>query len=263
MDVPRTVRVALADRPVAGATCLEAGAGVGKATAGLLDAGAAHVYAVTNDRGHARLVRERLAPDELARATVLEADLRAIPLPADAVDVVTAHALFNVVPVASLAGIVFELTRVAAPGAHLVVDDYEPLPEDAAVRELFALENAATELADGRPALTFYERETLRAQFEARGWAFDRERTLLDPVPWTENHVAAHANVVRRACERLPTGLGEQFASEADRLAGAIGSESVGEMYGLAFRLSDDENPTDQPIVTSNGGSASSGSGVS
>ncbi|MDS0300509.1 class I SAM-dependent methyltransferase [Halogeometricum sp. S1BR25-6] len=239
MDVPRTVRAALADRPVSGATCLEAGAGVGKMTAGLLDAGAAHVYAVTNDRDHARLVRERLAPDELARTTVLEADLRALPLSDAAVDVVTAHALFNVVPVASLAAVVGELTRVASPGAHLIVDDYEPLPGDAAMRELFALENAATELADGRPALTFYPAEVLRAQFEARGWAFDRERTLLDPVPWTESHVAAHANVVRRACERLPAAFAERFASEADRLEETIGSESAGEMYGLAFRLAD------------------------
>lgn len=240
MDVPRTVRVALADRPVAGATCLEAGAGVGKATTGLLDAGAAHVYAVTNNRGHARLVRERLASDERARTTVLEADLRAIPLPDDAVDVVTAHALFNVVPAASLAAVVGELSRVASPGAHLVVDDYEPLPDGAAVRELFALENAATELADGRPALTFYPAEVLRAQFEARGWAFDRKRTLLDPVPWTEEHVAAHANVVRRACERLPAAYAEPLSAAADRLETEIGSESVGEMYGLAFRLSDD-----------------------
>lgn len=237
MDVPRTVRVALADRPVAGATCLEAGAGVGKATAGLLDAGAAHVYAVTNDRGHARLVRERLTDGELGRTTVLEADLRALPLPDDAVDVVTAHALFNVVPPASLAAVVGELTRVASPGAHLVVDDYEPLRDDAAVGELFALENAATELADGRPALTFYPAAVLRAQFEGRGWRFDRERTLLDPVPWTENHVAAHANVVRRASERLPAAFAEPLAAVAERLEAEIGSESAGTMYGLAFRL--------------------------
>ena len=107
------------------------------------------------------------------------------------------------------------------------------------MRELFAVENAATELADGRSALTFYPAEALRAQFEARGWTFDRERTLLDPVPWTESHVAAHANVVHRACERLPTAFAERFASEANRLEREIGSESAGEMYGLAFRLTD------------------------
>lgn len=102
---------------------------------------------------------------------------------------------------------------------------------------MFARENAATELADGRPALTFYPAAVLRAQFEDRGWRFDRERTLLDPVPWTERHVAAHANVVRRASERLPAAFAEPLAKTAERLEAEIGSESAGTMYGLAFRL--------------------------
>ncbi|MGA9402902.1 MAG: SAM-dependent methyltransferase, partial [Haladaptatus sp.] len=56
MDIPRTVRTALADRPVSGATCLEAGAGMGNTTAGLLADGASRVYAVTNDPEHATAV---------------------------------------------------------------------------------------------------------------------------------------------------------------------------------------------------------------
>ena len=236
MDVPTTVATALEDRPVAGRRCLEAGAGTGNTTAGLLEAGAAHVVAVTNDRGHAVETRER-ASDDRDRLAVLEADLRAIPLPDGSVDLVTAHGLCNVLAPAALAAVAAELTRVAAPGAHLVVDDYAPLAGSAAVRDLFAVENAAAELATGEPALTFYPADLLRGVFAGHGWQFDRERTLLEPVPWTEQHVAAHADAAAGFAADCPAGVGEPLAERADRLATEIGAESVGRMYSLAFRL--------------------------
>ncbi|MFB6202750.1 MAG: class I SAM-dependent methyltransferase [Halorhabdus sp.] len=236
MDVPETVNQALADRPVAGRRCLDAGAGVGNTTTGLCKADARTVVAVTNDREHAVTVRERVGPEQ-RDCRVLEADLRDLPLPDDAVEVVTAHALFNVVPTTDLSTIVGELTRVATPGTHLIVDDYAPVPQEAAIRELFALENAAAELADGRPALTFYPADVLRGVFERYGWRFDRRKTLLDPVPWTENHVDAHASAVQDATAPLANDLGDRLASEADRLAAEIGAESTGQMYSLAFRL--------------------------
>lgn len=263
MDVPQTVETALEDRPVAGAVCLEAGAGVGNTTAGLLAAGASRVYAVTNDREHAATVRERVAREaaegegkgegggggggggegksgnEDDRVAVLEADLREVPLPADSVDLITAHGLFNVVPTADLAAIAAELTRVAGPACHLVLDDYDPLPEDAAMRDLFAVENAASELAHGEPALTFYPAAVLTRLFEGYGWAFDRERTLLDPVPWTASHVSAHADLARSAAENLPDRLGEPLTAEADRLIEEIGEESAGRMYSVAMRRAD------------------------
>jgi len=97
MNVPETVRTALDDRPVEGAVCLEAGAGVGNTTAGLLEAGAGRVYAVTNDAEHADTVRERVGAGGPDRVATLEADLRATPLPDESVDLVTAHGLCNVV----------------------------------------------------------------------------------------------------------------------------------------------------------------------
>ncbi|OYR53825.1 SAM-dependent methyltransferase [Halorubrum sp. Ea1] len=258
MDVPETVATALDDRPVAGKRCLEAGAGAGNATAGLLANGAARVYAVTNDRGHALTTRRRVGDgggddgdgnggddgdgndatvdDRLA---VLEADLRAVPLPDDSVDLITAHGLCNVLDPAALSAVAAELSRVAAPGAHLVVDDYDPLPDDAAIRELFAVENAASELARGRPALTFYPAAFLRRFFAGHGWEFERERTLLEPVPWTESHVSAHADEATAMAGDCPDESGDALAAAARRLAGEIGSESVGRMYGLAFRLPD------------------------
>ncbi len=239
MDVPLTVETALEDRPVSGAICLEAGAGHGNATAGLLEEGASRVYAVTDDRAHASAVRDRVAGADADRTAVLEADLRDVPLASDSVDLVTAHGLCNLLSLAEIGSVAAELTRVAAPGCHLVIDDYEPLPEDAAVRELFALENAATELAHGRPALTFYPVAVLRRLFAGYGWEFDRERTLLEPVPWTESHLAAHADVVASAASALSDELGERLTAEANRLAATIGEESVGTMYSVAMRLPD------------------------
>jgi len=236
MDVPETVATALDDRPVEGAVCLEAGAGVGNATAGLLAADADRVYAVTDDPDHARETRQRVGGDA-DRAAVIRADLRATPLPDDSVEVVTAHALCNVLDPAALSAVAAELTRVAAPGAHLVVDDYEPLPDAAAVRDLFAVENAASELAESRAALTFYPAAMLRRLFAGFGWAFDRRRTLLNPVPWTERHVEAHADAAREAAAELDAPLRKPLTAEIDRVADAVGSESAGEMYSLAFWL--------------------------
>ncbi|VTT86220.1 unknown [Halorubrum sp. DM2] len=236
MDVPSTVTTALDDRPVEGRRCLEAGAGVGNTTVGLLDAGASHVYAITNDREHAMTTREQ-ATAESDRLAVLEADLRAIPLPDESVDFVTAHGLCNVLDLAALSTVADELRRVAAPGCHLVVDDYDSLPETAAVRDLFAVENAAAELATGRPALTFYPSSFLRDLFVGESWTFERERTLLDPVPWTASHLSAHADAATLFAANCPDDVGERLAERAERLATEIGSESTGRMYSLAFRL--------------------------
>ncbi|MFC7019521.1 MULTISPECIES: class I SAM-dependent methyltransferase [Haloarcula] len=233
MGVPETVRAALADRPVQGRVCLEAGAGVGNATAGLLEAGARRVYAVTDAADHAAAVRRRCGEDD--RLEVIRADLRATPLRPDSVDLVTAHGLCNLLGPAALEAVAAELARVAAPGSHLVVDDYAPLPDDAAVRRLFAVENAASELADGRPALTFYPPALLRRVFGGHGWTFDRERTLLDPVPWTESHLSAHARTASEAAGRLREELATPLEREAERVAADVGAASAGRMYSLAF----------------------------
>ena len=235
MNLPDTVTTALADRPVADQYCLEAGAGVGNMTAALVESGAARVYAVTNDREHAMETHDRTR--EEAGVAVLEADLVATPLPPDVVDVVTAHGLFNVVPPSTAVDVARELTRVAAPGAHLVVDDYAPIPADSPVRRLFAIENAAGELARGRPALTFYPVDGLHRLFAGFGWEFDRTRTLLDPVPWTESHLSAHVDVVRSLAEEVPGDLGDRLVEAANDLASETGAASVGEMYSLAMRL--------------------------
>jgi hypothetical protein len=153
------------------------------------------------------------------------------------VDLVTAHGLCNVLDPPTLSAVAAELTRVAAPGADLLVDDYDPLPADVAVRDLFAVENAAAELAVGRPALTFYPAAFVRRLFSGWGWQVERERTLLDPVPWTEGHVDAHATEAVEYAATCPETVGEPLARTAERLADKIGSESAGRMYSVAMRL--------------------------
>lgn len=229
-----TVREALADRSVEEAVCLEAGAGTGRMTDALLEAGAGTVYAVTDDADHAAGVRARFDDDRL---TVLRADLRTTPLPADSVDLVTAHALFNVLPPAAAAAVAAELTRVARPGTALVVDDYAPIPASAPVRRLFAVENAAAELADGAPALTFYPAAGLCRLFAGHGWRHDRTHTLLDPVPWHGDLVDAHLSVVRETVQDLGDGLAGELLAEARRRADAARDTEVGEMYSLALSL--------------------------
>ena len=236
MDPPATVLEALADREVENRRVLEAGAGVGNGTAGLLDAGARSVFAITNERDHARTVRDRPDPAGRVRTAVLEADLRAIPLPDDTVDLVFAHALLGVVEPAALPGIVSELTRVATPSASLVVDEYEPIPRRAPLRRLFAVENAAAELATGRPALSFYPAALVRRIFAGYGWEVERERTLLDPVPWDERLLAEHLDVIRGFRPDLPAPIGGALVEEAARLVDEIGAIETGEMYSVAFR---------------------------
>ena len=238
-SVPETVTAALADRQVEGRVCLEAGAGVGNTTAGLLAGGAERVYAVTNDADHAAVVRERVGDGNADRLAVVEADLRSTPLSTDSVDLVTAHGLCNVLPPADLDAVAAELTRVTKPDGHLVVDDYAVPPAGAAVNRLFALENAAAQVVDGRPALTFYPPAVLAAVFTDHGWTVERKKTLLEPVPWTEAHLDAHAEVVREYAEMLPDSLGEPLAAMAEDLVSAIGSERTGTMYSLAFRLAE------------------------
>jgi SAM-dependent methyltransferase len=229
-DVPRTVRTALSDVPVAGSTALEAGAGAGNGTAGLLAAGADTVYAVTDEGTHAASVRDRCPA-----ADVVTADLRARPLPTDSVDVVLAHGLFNVLPNEDAVDVAAEITRVAVPGAWLVIDDYDPHPPDSRIRRLFGVENALSELATGRPAYVFYPATALRRLFAGHGWRHDRTATLLDPVPWTPEHMEAHVDATRELAATVDGEVAEPLVARATALA-SEGEERTGRMYSLALR---------------------------
>jgi len=229
-----TVPRALEDVTVAGRTCLEAGAGAGHTALALGRAGARLVVAVTNDPGHARTTRMRTDK----RVAVVEADLRATPIPDDRVDLITAHGLFNVLSTADAATVAAEFTRVARPGADLVVDDYDPVPDTTAgrrAREVFAVENAAAELADRRPAIVFHPAAGLRRLFEGHGWTLVRERTLLEPVPWTRDLLGAHASHART--DARAAGVPGLVERADDALAAVGDGVETGRMYSLRFRL--------------------------
>jgi SAM-dependent methyltransferase len=233
MDEDSTVAPALESVPVAGAECLEAGAGAGNTSAALAERGAAQVYAVTNDPEHTDGVADRFA-DECTVAPI-RTDLRSVPLPPDAVDVTTAHALFGVLRPAVASAVVDELTRVTAPGGHLVVVDYDPIQDDR-VQELFALENAASLLADGEPALAFYPESHLQALFSSVGWTLLDAGTALEPVPWTAELLDAHAEIARSKFEAA--GADEQFNERVRTVRERAGEEiKSGRMYYQTFRL--------------------------
>ena len=192
MEIPQTVRDALADVPTDGATALEAGAGVGNGTAGLVEAGAETVYAVTDH------------PDHAAQEA---------------------------------AAIAAEFTRVAAPGAWLLVDDYDPMPEHAPIRRLFGVENAIAELVDGRPAYVFHPEAGLRQLFAGHGWTHERTKSLLEPVPWPEELFEAHLDAARRSAEPLDDALAEPLLAEAESLTEQAPSPTS-RMYSLGLRYS-------------------------
>lgn len=231
-----TLTTALADISVEGAVCLDAGAGAGNTAAALQDSGADSVLTVTNDASHAVSVRERFSTD--SGVTTLHADLRSVPLPADAVELVTAHALFNVVATPETTAIIRELARVTAPGGRVVVDDYAPLP-DGPVRDLFAAANAVGELNTARPTYTFYPREHLRWLFERAGWTHVRTASLLNPVPWTADLLDTHAELIASQAATLPDELAVALRDRASAIREQAGdSVETGEMYSLLFRLS-------------------------
>lgn len=230
----RTVDSALAEVPVENSCCLEAGAGVGNTSAALLERDASVVYAVTNDSEHATAVHERF--DSESRLVPVISDLQATPLSDSSVDVVTAHALLNVLTPSALDQIVTEMTRVTREGGYLVIVDYDPVPNDQ-IRELFAVENAISELTQTRPALVFHPEKLVKRVFTATGWNCIETGTALDPVPWTGELLDAHVDVIERQLEELPDNLAgplREHTYEVREYAGE--GAKTGSMYYHTFQ---------------------------
>lgn len=240
--VPTTVTAALAGRPVVGRRCLDAGTGFGNAAAGLSAANAERVVSVTTDPRHAYHAADRFAEDD--RIEVMRADLRAIPLPDAAVDFIIAHAVCNALTPRALAAVAAEWRRIAAPGCVLVVDDYDPLPDEAAVSPLFDLENAAAILATGQSAQTFYPAALLANSFAGAGWKRLGERTLLEPVPWTRAHLDAHVRATERRLGTLSASIRRPMRNRLADVAGDLAPTTTGRMYSVALRFPGPEDVT-------------------
>ena len=148
---------------------------------------------------------------------------------------VLAHGLFNVLPNEAATSIAAELTRVVAPGGWLVVDDDDPHPPDSRIRQLYGVENALTELAEARPAYVFHPADELRTLFEGHGWTHERTTTLLEPVPWTQEHMEAHVEAARQTATAVPDEIADPLLERAERLA-AEGEDPTSRMYSLALR---------------------------
>jgi hypothetical protein len=233
-DIPDSLTEALTAVRTAGRPALEAGAGAGNATAALRAGDATPVYPVTDDHDHATGVGERFTDDSAVHP--LEANLRAVPLPDDTVEVVTAHGLFNLVPTTDTTGIVAELTRVTASGGEIVVDDYGPVHETT--RALFGAGNAVSELLEGEPTYTCYPAAHLRSLFEAHGWRHVETRGLLEPVPWTAALLDAHAEAATDRTDTLSDPLGTAVREHVEEVRGRLGTGSeTGRMYSVRLEL--------------------------
>lgn len=232
-EIPDTVRTALEPVDVAGKLCLEAGAGVGNMTRALRAAGAASVVAVSNDRSHVRNLGGRDGFDDVHG---VYADLMRGPFDADRFEVVTVHALCNVLTPAALHEVLDELGRVTASSGKCVVVDYEPLPSGL-VSELFALENAVATLESGSPMYSFYPSDLLEDLFCARGWSVTTRQQLLDPVPWSASLLDEHASIADAGAESFDDGLEQALQTRVAALRDRIPGDGVeaGQYYALVF----------------------------
>jgi len=111
--------------PLAGCTLLDAGCGTGRR---LRDCGAAEAVGVD-------LSPAMLDADSMRGVRMMLGDVRALPLPDRAFDVVWCRLVIGHVP--ECAAVYAELARVAKPGATIVVTDFHPAAHTAGHRRSF------------------------------------------------------------------------------------------------------------------------------
>jgi hypothetical protein len=116
-----------------------------------------------------------------------------------------------------------------------VIDDYAPHQPDSRIRQLYAIENALTELTDARPAYVFYPSKELRALFGGYGWNHEETTDLLRPVPWTQEHMRAHVDAARQAATDMANEIADPLLSRAEQLADE-GDDPTSRMYSLVLR---------------------------
>ena len=193
---------------VEGLLALEAGTGTGETTEHLAERGARAVISISIEREHLEEAREEIPRELHDRILFLEADLRAIPLRDDVFGLATAHFLLNVTTVFDGLTILRELHRVLRRGGKLVIVDYAPFdkatsPTSWIHQELWRLENALGLLVHGRPYYTEYPGDWLVRQLEAMGFQKVEYKELWHDVPWDEELLEEHAEIVREDLKRL------------------------------------------------------------
>jgi len=161
------------------------------------------------------------------------------------IDLITAHMLVNVVTHVDLFLILKELTRVAKSKALMVVNDYNPLSSyqterSHLVEELFRIENAASYLANGEPALVWYPSEYITELLELLGWEIETMELMYDKTPWEKELLEEHLEVIEEECKKInDENLRKSLLHQAHKLLDQIGEDETiyaGTIYSIIAR---------------------------
>jgi len=231
---------------VKGLICLEAGTGAGNMTRWLAKKGAKLVYSISNNQEHLEYARRRLPKKYIKNVKFIKADLRKLDfLGEKTIDLITAHMLVNVVTHVDLFLIFKELTRVAKNKALMVVNDYNPLSSyqterSYLVEELFRIENAASYLANGEPALVWYPSEYIAGLLELLGWEIETMELMYDKTPWEKELLEEHLEVIEEECKKIDDeNLRKSLLHQAHKLLDQIGEDETiyaGTIYSIIAR---------------------------
>jgi len=153
--------------------------------------------------------------------------------------------LVNVVTHVDLFLIFKELTRVAKNKALMVVNDYNPLSSyqterSCLVEELFRIENAASYLANGKPALVWYPSEYITGLLELLGWEIETMELMYDKTPWEKELLEEHLEVIEEECKKIDDeNLRKSLLHQAHKLLDQIGEDETiyaGTIYSIIAR---------------------------
>ena len=231
---------------VNGLICLEAGTGAGNMIRWLAKRGAKLVYSISDNQEHLEYARRKLPKKYIKNVKFIKADLRRLDFLGErTIDLITAHMLVNVVTHVDLFLIFKELTRVAKSKALMVVNDYNPLSSyqterSYLVEELFRIENAASYLANGEPALVWYPSEYIAGLLELLGWEIETMELMYDKTPWERELLEEHLEVIEEECKKIDDeNLRKSLLHQAHKLLDQIGEDETiyaGTIYSIIAR---------------------------
>jgi ubiquinone/menaquinone biosynthesis C-methylase UbiE len=242
-DITTSIQKAMNDVRVEGLVCLEAGTGAGNTTCYLAARGAGLVYSVSNEQEHLDYARNRLSDEDARRVEFVKADLRKLDFLSErTIDLITAHMLINVLPPVDLFLVFKELSRVAKENALLLVNDYEPLSSHCAGRshlaeELFRIENAASYLIRGEPALAWYPSGYVTDLLRLLEWEVESVKSLYDRTPWEKELLQEHVDDIKEMSLRVDDeGTRKALIQRALDILDQIGDDEViyaGSIYSV------------------------------
>lgn len=188
---------------------LEAGCGAGNTTLFLLKGNAARVLAISSCSDDLEHCRKIIPEKYREKVELIYSDLRDLKrVEGLAVDMVTAHFLFNVVNPFDADTILYGFNQALKPGGILVVIDYAPFDsfvDDTSFiqRDLWNIENAISVLLTGKKIYHEYPLEWLSEHIEKAGFKIREVSITLQKVEWSGDLLIEHINETRRRLKLL------------------------------------------------------------